>query len=132
MRIPAWMFIIGVVLLMAITAILSLVAFNVARQIAIDLGNSGVSSGASAGMDVATLPTPTRVSVQSASTRLATVSGAGVGAVATAVSTSIAPAATATLNGLPIRMVLYILLQQIMPGGRHYGKAMEPQQERYC
>lgn len=91
MRIPAWLFIIGVVLLMGLTAILSLVAFSVGRQVAIDLGNNTGPSG----INVSALPTPTRVPVQTLATPIATVSGAGV---ATAVSTSVVPAATATID----------------------------------
>ena len=77
MRIPAWLFIIGVILLMALTAILSLVAFSVARQVAVDIGNSTGPQG----LNVSALPTPTRVPVQTLSTRVASVSGAGDGAV---------------------------------------------------
>ncbi len=94
MRIPAWLFIIGVVLLMGLTAILSLVAFSVGRQVAIDLGNNTGPSG----INVSALPTPTRVPVQTLATPIATVSGAGLGTVATAVSTSVVPAATATID----------------------------------
>ncbi|MBI1277390.1 MAG: hypothetical protein GC179_04615 [Anaerolineaceae bacterium] len=99
MRIPAWLFIIGVVLLMGLTAILSLVAFSVARQVAIDVGNN--TGPSSFGVNVADLPTPTRVPVQSLSTPIATISGAGVGTEATAVSTAVAPVATATLDLAP-------------------------------
>lgn len=99
MRIPAWLFIIGVVLLMAITAILSLVAFNVARQVAIDIGNT---TGGASGINTAALPTPTHVPVQLLATPIATLNGAGAGAEATAVSTAVAPVATATVDLAPV------------------------------
>ncbi|MBA3870576.1 MAG: LCP family protein [Anaerolineae bacterium] len=101
MRIPAWLFIVGIVILMAATAILSLVSFSVARQVAIDVGNNtGPSSGV---INVATFPTPTRVPVQSLSTKIAPVGGANTSTVATAVSTSVAvvPVVQPTLDLAP-------------------------------
>jgi LCP family protein required for cell wall assembly len=75
------------------------VAFSVARQVAIDVGNS--TGPSSLGVSVAALPTATLVPVQTRSTPIAPVSGAGDGAVATAVSTSVVPLATATLDLAP-------------------------------
>ncbi len=97
MRIPAWLFIVGMILLMALTAILSLVAFSVARQVAVDLGNNTRIEG----VNVAAIATATLLPVQTRSTPIATVNGAGDGAMATAVSTSVAPQATATLDPEP-------------------------------
>jgi hypothetical protein len=42
MRVPGWLFLIGIVLVVGLTALLSLVAFNVARQVAIDAGELGI------------------------------------------------------------------------------------------
>ncbi len=42
MRIPGWMFILGVVVLVAGTALCSVFTFNFAHKAAVDLGNSGV------------------------------------------------------------------------------------------
>lgn len=95
MRIPAWLFIVGVLLLMALTAILSLVSFNVARQVAIDFGNNTGSSSVNISQ---ALPTVTRVPVQQSPSAVAPVSGAGEGVVATAVSTAVAPVVTPTMD----------------------------------
>ena len=42
MRIPGWMFIVGVVGLVALTAVCSVVTFAAARQLAIDAGSAGI------------------------------------------------------------------------------------------
>src|SRR4051794_1236321 len=42
MRIPGWLFLVGVAALVAATAICSVVSFTFARKTAVDLGNSGV------------------------------------------------------------------------------------------
>ncbi|MEZ4667201.1 MAG: LCP family protein [Anaerolineae bacterium] len=59
MRIPAWLFIAAIIVVVGATALLSVVAFTVARQVAIDLGNNGLLPV----VNIAELPTPTRVSV---------------------------------------------------------------------
>ncbi|MGQ9909098.1 MAG: LCP family protein [Candidatus Flexifilum sp.] len=43
MRIPGWMFLLGVVALVGATAVCSVGAYTTARQIAVDLGSSGVA-----------------------------------------------------------------------------------------
>ncbi|MFN8563961.1 MAG: LCP family protein [Anaerolineae bacterium] len=48
MRLPGWLFILGIVALVAATAICSVVSFSFARKAAVDLGGSGVQL---AGMD---------------------------------------------------------------------------------
>ncbi|MEO8612771.1 MAG: LCP family protein [Chloroflexota bacterium] len=60
MRIPGWLFVIGIVLFVGITGLLSLLSFSVARQVAIDAQRSGVQAPEP---DVAANnpPTPTRI-----------------------------------------------------------------------
>ncbi|MCC6803619.1 MAG: LCP family protein [Anaerolineae bacterium] len=43
MRLPGWMFILGIVALIAATAVCSVFSFNFARKAAVDLGESGVA-----------------------------------------------------------------------------------------
>lgn len=43
MRIPGWMFLIGVVAMVAATLVCSVAAYTTARQVAVDLGSSGVA-----------------------------------------------------------------------------------------
>ncbi len=45
MRLPGWLFILGIVGLVAATALCSVVSFAFARKAAVDLGNSGVAVG---------------------------------------------------------------------------------------
>lgn len=42
MRIPGWLMIVGLLVVIALTGGLALLAFNVARQVAIDAGNAGI------------------------------------------------------------------------------------------
>src|SRR5690349_90189 len=60
MRIPGWLFVIGIVLFVGITGLLSLLSFSVARQVAIDAQGVGVDALA-APPDASNLPTPTRI-----------------------------------------------------------------------
>lgn len=43
MRIPGWMFLLGVIALVGATALCSVAAYTTARQVAVDLGSSGVA-----------------------------------------------------------------------------------------
>ncbi len=61
MRVPGWLFLVGIVLVVAVTALVSLLAFSVARQVAIDAGNVGIQIAAPA-LNVSE-PTITPVSV---------------------------------------------------------------------
>ena len=45
MRVPGWLFLVGIVVVVGMTALLSLVAFSVSRQVAIDAGNVGIQIG---------------------------------------------------------------------------------------
>lgn len=60
MRIPGWLFIVGVFAVVALTAVGSLLAFSVARQVAIDAGEAGIQF---TGFNAAVIPTATLVSV---------------------------------------------------------------------
>ena len=51
MRIPGWLFIVGILALVAGTAICSVVSFSFARKAAVDLGNSGVQVAGGSGFD---------------------------------------------------------------------------------
>ena len=69
MRIPGWLFVVGVLVLVAFTALGSVVGYSVARQVAIDAGNAGVQfvpltvnslpTSTFTPAPVAVLPTPT-------------------------------------------------------------------------
>lgn len=60
MRIPAWLFALGIILVIIATVGLSVTAYSVARQIAIDAGNAGIQFTS---FDLAAVPTATRVAV---------------------------------------------------------------------
>jgi LCP family protein required for cell wall assembly len=70
MRIPGWLLVIGIVVIFVLTGLLSVVSYSVARQFAIDLGNS-VSADRISSFGTSVLPTPTPVTVASAPTRSA-------------------------------------------------------------
>jgi polyisoprenyl-teichoic acid--peptidoglycan teichoic acid transferase len=61
MRVPGWLFLVGIVVVVGMTALLSLLAFSVARQVAIDAGNVGIQIAAPA--LISSAPTVTPVSV---------------------------------------------------------------------
>jgi LCP family protein required for cell wall assembly len=58
MRLPGWLFVLAALFLVAATALCAVGSYGFARQIAVDLGNSGVSV-ASAGFDVFAQSQPT-------------------------------------------------------------------------
>jgi len=60
MRVPGWLFVVGIVAVVGLTAVVSLLAFTIARQVAIDAGEAGIQF---AGFNVAAVPTSTPVSV---------------------------------------------------------------------
>jgi LCP family protein required for cell wall assembly len=66
MRIPPWLFIVGIILVVGLTAVGALLAFSVARQVAVDLGAQGVQFTAFQVGD--SVPTPTPVSIVSVAT----------------------------------------------------------------
>jgi LCP family protein required for cell wall assembly len=76
MRLPGWLFILGIVALVAATAVCSVVSFSFARKAAVDLGNSGVQV---AGLDFQSFlsgqptatpsPTPLPTALPTATTR---------------------------------------------------------------
>ena len=60
MRIPAWLFVIGIVVFVGVTGLLAVAAFSVARQVAIDAGDSGILP-LSPEQIVSSLPTATQI-----------------------------------------------------------------------
>lgn len=67
MRIPAWLFVIGIVLVVGVTAVFSFGAFAVARQVAIDAGKAGIQF-AGPDLSAGSVPSPTPPTVLSVST----------------------------------------------------------------
>jgi LCP family protein required for cell wall assembly len=73
MRIPGWLFVAGIVVVVGITGLFSVAAFTVARQVAIDSGNIFRVEGASPEQVARTIPTftpiPTAIPQPTATTR---------------------------------------------------------------
>lgn len=96
MRIPGWLFIAGIVIVVGMTALFSVVAFTVARQVAIDFGGQSGST-----FELGELPTPTRVAVVAVNTPIP-IETASVDA-GTSTSTNVEPVDTSaqSLNTEP-------------------------------
>jgi polyisoprenyl-teichoic acid--peptidoglycan teichoic acid transferase len=62
MRVPGWLFLAGLAVVVVMTALLSLLAFSVARQVAIDAGNVGIQIAAVPAL-VSSQPSVTPVAV---------------------------------------------------------------------
>src|SRR5690554_278819 len=60
MRIPGWLFVVGLIVFVGATALMSVLAFSVARQVAIDAQTSGVQMN-SPEQFISSLPTATRL-----------------------------------------------------------------------
>jgi polyisoprenyl-teichoic acid--peptidoglycan teichoic acid transferase len=97
MRIPAWLFIAGIIVVVGATALLSVLSFTVARQVAIDFGNNGLLPV----VNIAALPTPTRIPVGVLPTPQATTSGLSVTEVAPSDATNQPQVTPNPLDGLP-------------------------------
>jgi LCP family protein required for cell wall assembly len=68
MRIPGWLFVVGLAVVVVFTGLFSVLAFNIARQVAIDAGRSGIQFVSPEQSVQQNLPTPTPPPVAVAAT----------------------------------------------------------------
>ncbi|HEX2906587.1 MAG TPA: LCP family protein [Phototrophicaceae bacterium] len=59
MRIPGWLLVVGLVLVVLLTGGMAILAFSIARETAIGLGRGGVDLASSVEQIASTIPTPT-------------------------------------------------------------------------
>lgn len=106
MRIPGWLFVLGVVFLVLLTALGSVVGYSVARQVAIDAGNAGIQF---VPLTINSQPTPTPVQAAVVATVQPTVNAAVPATIAPLLPTAtIDPAAQYIWND-PRRFTLLLL-----------------------
>lgn len=83
MRIPPWLFIVSIVLVVGLTAVGALLAFSIARQVAVDLGAQGIQFTAFQVGESVPTPTPISVAIITTPQSAATSSASNAQAVST-------------------------------------------------